>query len=186
MSTKKISEITDKATSGEISTAKIVAAIPSGDGHVTKYIEGGDIGDIGGGTELVFFTNISVGAQLYPSYNLSSTNVSGTAMTAPPAGKTYKLVNMGLAGLAGNNGEHYNPRTTRNFITSVNVGLHVTTNYSTGTKSYQVPYAATIGPHSTSGGNIPAYKLLNYNGSIYCYMEGKTGAARVSLCFAVI
>lgn len=43
MSTKKISEIADKATSAEIGDAKLVAAIPSGDGHVTKYIEGNDL-----------------------------------------------------------------------------------------------------------------------------------------------
>lgn len=43
MSTKKISEIESKATSAEIGNAKLVAAIPSGDGHVTKYIEGNDL-----------------------------------------------------------------------------------------------------------------------------------------------
>ena len=43
MSTKKISEIESKATSAEIGGAKLVAAIPSGDGHVTKYIEGNDL-----------------------------------------------------------------------------------------------------------------------------------------------
>jgi hypothetical protein len=96
MSTKKISEITDKATSTEVSTAKIVAAIPSGDGHVTKYLEGSQF-DFSS-AELIFNTFNTTG--IYSG----STSMSGHASTLNQAGsitvlpgKTYRLVNASLA-----------------------------------------------------------------------------------------
>ena len=54
---KKISEITVKASGGDLSGARYIAAVPEGSGFVTKYVQGFGAGSAGGFIDTLSYNN---------------------------------------------------------------------------------------------------------------------------------
>jgi hypothetical protein len=76
MANKKISEITVKASGGDLSGARYIAAVPDGSGFVTKYVQGFGSGSAGGFIDRLTISSNdtgtgkgSYGTKTFPDYN---------------------------------------------------------------------------------------------------------------------
>lgn len=69
MANKKISEITVKASGGDLPGARYIAAVPDGAGFVTKYVQGFGAGSAGGLIDIASMRTGSPGTHTFPNFD---------------------------------------------------------------------------------------------------------------------
>jgi hypothetical protein len=94
MANKKISEITAQASGADLSEARYIAAVPDGDGFVTKYVQGFGAGSAGGFIDkLIIGTNNVVST--FPNFDTNTQVIFAQLFASSSTGSVWQELTVG-------------------------------------------------------------------------------------------